>query len=528
MSTVEPPDPSETQDPAGSRADDMASFDALQARFLAHMSHELRTPLAGLLGLVDLARRTASDPAQKRYLEVAMQSGRALQRTIANVLDITKLREGPMPLADEAFDLAESVAEVLRGAMPVAREKGLLLRYDWDGEPTWVRGDELRVRQLVGNLVDNAVRFTERGHVELRAHLQDHPDRAGWRWFTLDIEDTGPGLPPQQLQRVFEPFVQGDDSLTRLHGGAGLGLSIARQIAQRVGGSIDARSTPGVGSLFTVTLPMAAASEPDPLPGPAPGLAWLVYARNEGAAWLQRRLLRLGWQSEIFNDGRTAAARATEVCPAGRPSLVIVAEPAAGSEADLAALRAALPTADVRLLIRPEWHQPVIESRARELGMLMDVMPLSPRDLRLMTGHVSAPAVEPHAVQAPPPGPHVLVVEDNPINRMIAEGMLDALKRPWRSVADGAQALADCAIAPPCLVLMDLQMPVLDGLGATRELRARQARGDLPDFPIVALTAHAMSDDIEACRAAGMSGHLAKPLLMDALRQELSRWIADQ
>jgi len=139
------------------------ALDALQDRFLAHMSHELRTPLAGLLGLVDLARRVATDPAQRRYLEVAMQSGRALQRSIAQVLEIARLREGPLPLADEAFDLAETVVEVLRNAMARMRLKGLAMRFDWEGEPTWVRGDELRVRQVVGNLVDNACRFTERG-----------------------------------------------------------------------------------------------------------------------------------------------------------------------------------------------------------------------------------------------------------------------------------------------------------------------------------------------------------------------------
>ncbi len=163
----------------------------VQNRFLAHMSHELRTPLAGLLGLVDLARRSATDPVQRRFLEVAMQSGRTLQRSIDHVLDLTRLRDGRLQLADEPFDLAEAVAEVLRGSMPLVREKGLFIRYDWVGEPTWVRGDELRVRQIVGNLIGNAAKFTVRGHVTVTAELQPAGGEPGRVVLMLRVEDTG-------------------------------------------------------------------------------------------------------------------------------------------------------------------------------------------------------------------------------------------------------------------------------------------------------------------------------------------------
>ncbi len=525
MSTAEPPDPPATH--AALPPPLPVPLDAVQARFLAHMSHELRTPLAGLIGLVDLARRVATEPAQRRYLEVAMQSGRALQRTIEHVLDFAQLSDGRLTLAEEPFDLAESVAEVLRGAMPLVRAKGLSMRYDWEGEPTWVNGDELRVRQIVGNLVDNAARFTTRGHVALRARLAAHPDRAGWRLFTLHVEDTGPGLAPERVAEMFGQFVQGDATLTRTHGGTGLGLPIARDIAHRLGGAIDVRSTPGAGSVFTVTLPLADAPDPDPLPASPPGHAWLLYRQPAIGEWLQRRLARMGWTSELVADCDTAVARAAHTAHDELPALVVVAEHVMGAGTDLDALRAALPAADIRLLIRPDWDEPVLERRALALGMRLDVMPLSPRDVRLMTSRHAAPRTVPAATQPPQSGPHVLVVEDNATNRMILEAFLDALGLPWRSVGDGAQALAECAEAPPRLVLMDLQMPVLDGLSATRELRARQARGELPAFPIVALTAHAMASDAEACREAGMVGYLTKPLLLDALRLELARWIPD-
>jgi CheY-like chemotaxis protein len=530
MPSAEPPPPSSSTAAPGADAAGAPppeSLDAAQSHFLAHMSHELRTPLAGLLGLVDLARRVAADPAQRRYLEVAMQSGRALQRTIEHVLDIARLRDGRVTLADEPFDLAESVAEVLRGAMPLVRAKGLSMRYDWEGEPTWVRGDELRVRQLVGNLVDNAARFTEHGHVALRARLDEHPQRPGWRLFGLEVEDTGPGMAPDGVARMFGDFVQGDASLMRNHGGAGLGLPIAQEIARRLGGRIEVASTPGAGCVFSVTLPLAGAPDPDPLPDPVPGHAWLLYHQRDIGEWLQRRLRRIGWSAELVAGCDAAAAQARHAAPGSLPALVVVAEHVLAPETDLDALRAALPAADIRLLIRPDWDQPALERRALALGMRLDVMPLSPRDLRLMTSRHAAPAAAPAPMHPARAGAHVLVVEDNATNRMIFEAFLEALGLPWRSVGDGAQAIDDCARTPPRLVLMDLQMPVLDGLEATRELRARQARGELPDFPIIALTAHAMASDAEACRAAGMVGYLTKPLLLDALKLELARWIPD-
>ena len=498
-----------------------------QARFVAHMSHELRTPMAGLLSLVDLARRVAADPAQQRYLDVAMQSGRALQRTIDHVLDLTRLRDAGLPLADEAFDLAEAVAEVLRASMPLVRSKGLSMRYDWIGEPTWVRGDEPRVRLAVAHLVGNAAKFTERGHVTLTGRLAPQPGVPGLLQFTLEVEDTGPGLPADRAARIFDDFVQADASLTRAHGGAGLGLTIARELARRMGGDIALRSTPGVGSVFTLSLRLPAAPELQPLPAPAPGHAWLLYLQPTIGEWLQRRLARLGWTAELLPGCDAAVRRAAALAPAEHPALVVVAEHVLTPAPDLGALRAALPQAHISLLIRPDWDQPVLQQRALALGMALDVAPITPRALRLMvTRRVPPPLPVPPVAAGvvPQVGGHVLVVEDNAVNRMIAQEFLRTLGLTARTAQDGAQALTACAQAPPRLVLMDLQMPVMDGLTATRALCERQRRGELPAFPIVALTAHAMSSDAQACREAGMAGFLTKPLLLDTLRAELARW----
>jgi signal transduction histidine kinase/CheY-like chemotaxis protein len=499
-----------------------------EARFLAHVSHELRTPLAGLLGLLDLSRRVAVDPPQRRFLEVAMQSGRALQRTIDQLLDATLLREGELPLASEPFDLAEALSEVLRNVMPTVRSKSLSVRFDWLGDTCWVTGDEPRVRQIAGNLVGNAARFTESGHIAVVASLSEHPDRPGWRWLSVDVEDTGPGLDAAEAERIFAPFVQADARLNRAHGGTGLGLSIARELARRLGGDITLRSIKGEGSVFTLTLPLQAAADPDPLPVQPPGYAWLLYRRQQIGEWLVRRLARLGWRAEVM-DMVEALARAARLPPAEQPGLVVVPEHVLQADTDLPALRQALPRATITLLIRPDWNEPELEKQALALGMSFSIMPLTPRDLHLLAAPAAPqiPAETPSPTAAPAalatPG-HVLVVEDNPVNRMIAEEFLRSLGIPARTAEDGAQALAACADAPPRLVLMDLQMPVMDGLAAARALRERQQRGELPDFPIVALTAHAMSTDAQDCRDAGMVGYLTKPLLLDALRDEVARW----
>jgi signal transduction histidine kinase/CheY-like chemotaxis protein len=506
------------------RREDAQHAQTAQARFLAHMSHELRTPLAGLLSLVDLARRVATEPPQRRYLEVAMQSGHTLLRTIEQVLDLVRLRDGELPFADEPFDVSEAAAEVLRGVMPLVRSKGLAVHYDWVGEPAWVRGDEPRVRQVLSNLVGNAAKFTERGHIGLRGRIESQGGRAQLH---IEVEDSGPGLPPDRIGQVFDPFVQGDASLSRSHGGTGLGLAIARDLARRMGGEITLRSVPGRGSTFALTLPLASAPDPDPAPVAAGGLAWVVFDPAGGFTWLPRRLQRIGWTVELLPDTAAAIEHAGRRGADPPPALVVLVERGAGDVQDLSDLRAALPQAHISLLIRPDWNDPQTERVARGQGMTLDVMPLTPRDLRLMTAPRPDPASAPTATGPAPVAGHVLVVEDNAVNRMIAEEFLHTLGLRARTAEDGAQALEACAAEPPRLVLMDLQMPVMDGLAATRALCERQRRGELPPFPIVALTAHAMDTDVQACRAAGMQGYLTKPLLLDALRAELARWFPE-
>jgi signal transduction histidine kinase/CheY-like chemotaxis protein len=491
-----------------------------KSEFLAHMSHELRTPLNGVLGLTELALKVAEQPAQQRYLQVALSSGRALLQLINEVLDFSRMEAGGLTLAREPFDVAETLAEVMRGLMPEARSKGLLMRYDWVGPPAWIEGDAARVRQVVTNLAGNAVKFTQRGHVTLRGEVM--PDGQGGASIRVRVDDSGPGIDPAQRERVFDAFVQADASLTRAHGGTGLGLAIARHLARAMGGDATLERSDTTGSSFVFAWSAPLVPDPRPTMPASSGRAWLVYRDVSSVHWLGGRIARFGWAYDGCTDLDALVERARRD---PSPDLLVISESALPADADLGRVRAALPATRIVLLVRPDWNQPALERAAAAQRMAIAVMPLSPYHLHgMLVGHIAAPGRE---AAAPAAGARVLVVEDNPVNLLIAEEFLRQLGHEPVGVADGEAALAACAEAPPQLVLMDLQMPVMDGFEATRRLRALQAEGRLPRFPIVALTAHAGEADRHQSAAAGMDGHLTKPILVDALKDALARWLPE-
>jgi PAS domain S-box-containing protein len=501
---------------------------AAKSRFLAHMSHEIRTPLNGALGLTDLALRVAESPAQRRYLELALQSGQALLALIEDVLDVSRLEAGALQLADEPFDLSDTVAEAMRSMVTSTRSNDLAWRLDWVGDTCWVRGDAARVRQILINLLGNAAKFTQRGEIRVVVRASP-PDTRGRCALQIEVQDTGPGIAPEQLHSLFGAFVQGDASLARRHGGSGLGLTIARALAKAMGGDLDARSKPGEGATFNLRLNLASAPDPRTPIDLAPALAWFVYPTPEAAQWLARRYQRLGWQTAQQPDVAAciAAVRTTQAQAAALPRLVVIAASALDDDSDLAALRAALPAAHLVILIRADWQRPAIEQRALALGITLALSPLTPRDLRVLGAAAQAAAATavPAPVPLPPVTGHVLLVEDNAVNRLIGEEFLKTLGLAVRTANDGAECLDACAEAAPELVLMDIQMPVMDGLEATRRLRRLQQQGALPSFPIIALSAHALAGDREQAAAAGMDAYLTKPILLDTFRDALAPWL---
>jgi len=325
------------------------------------------------------------------------------------------------------------------------------------------------------------------------------------------------------MGRIFEAFEQGDASLARMHGGTGLGLSIARSLAVAMDGDISAASPPDGGCQFTVTLRLHRAEGPATPTHRPEGEAWLVHATPLGAQWLEKRLARLGWRIRSLGtiDELLSHARIQV------PQLVLLSESGLTHDLDLRPIRAAFPDTPMRLLVRPDWHSPRLEAQAQALGIGTVLTPVAPVELLRLTQVQPAPKrvrADP-GLPAPtwPPGSRVLLVEDNPVNQLIGQEFLRVLGCTVRTAGDGAQALVDCVDFRPQLVLMDLQMPGMDGLAATRELRRMQAEDRWPGAPIVALTAHAAPADHAACLAAGMNGVLTKPLALDALWRELDR-----
>ena len=528
---------------------DAERANAAKTQFLAHISHEIRTPLNGVLGLNELALRCATSDDQRRYLEQARASGQTLQQVISDVLDLSRIEAGRHDLRPKAFDLAHALAATLRALMPLAGGRALLLLFDFDGDANWVQGDEGALRQIVTNLLGNALKFTSSGHVALNVRAWKQTD--GQASITIQVSDTGPGIAPERQAHVFDAFVQGDDS--HAHAGAGLGLAIAQGLSRAMDGKLELHCPADGGCVFTLTLalplaasaptglglPLAAPTTPPPaqaakLPdraddgtaATATGLAWLVYPQQAPGDWLARRLARVGWQCEVVL-GVAAAVLKAQQTGMRLPDLLLLAEPALSSGLDLAPLRRLLPATAMRLLIRPDWHDPVLEAQARALQVLPLVSPLTPAQLAQI-GRSASGEAEPGLRRVNPALPadvEVLLVEDNPVNQLVGQEFLKALGLRVRLATDGAEALVACTDHPPALVLMDLQMPGMDGLTATHHLHNMRRDGIWPGAPIVALTAHASPADHAACRAAGMSGMLTKPLSLDMLRQQLPRWL---
>jgi PAS domain S-box-containing protein len=500
--------------------------DRAKSAFLAHMSHEIRTPLNGLLGLTELALGGAANPAQRRYLEVALQSGQALLSVINDVLEMSRLEAGEPRLAHEPFDVAEVLAAAMRSTAPLLGGRPVRLRFDVEGEPTWVSGDANRLRQVAVNLLGNAAKFTEHGHITLAARLQQvDGERVA---LEMNVTDTGPGMPAEVAAHAFDAFYQGDNSLSRRHGGTGLGLAIARGLAQAMGGELTVSSALGAGSTFSFRAAFDAATPPPEADAPTPlqaGTAWLLVADPEDASWVQRRVERLGWHCVTAHDLDALEALSART-PAGQGPHLLLSTPtlALPDGPQRSRLRNALPDVPVVLLIRADWSDPAREREAHAQGMAMTLTPLTPAALRRVL-HDSRERPAPEQAVPRLAGATVLLVEDNPVNQVIGKLLLEHLGVGVRSAHDGAQAVAACLATAPDLVIMDVSMPVMDGLEATRRLRSLQREGRLPAFPVLGLSAHALEADRQAGLDAGMDDYVTKPVDTERLRQALQRWV---
>lgn len=499
-----------------------------KAVFLAHMSHELRTPLNGVLGMTQLAQSRSISPEQRRYLELAQQSGQSLLRVLEDVFDFARAEAGRLTLQYEEFDLAELATETLRGFLPAVRAKNLQVSFDYVGDVTRVGGDAGRVRQVISNLISNAIKFTEQGYILLV--LEAEPLSPTICKARIRMRDSGVGMDEATAQKVFDPFEQADSSAARRHGGTGLGLSIVRMLAGLMGGNVSVRSTPALGSEFSVELHLATLPDQpfDALAAAhaqSSGHAWLLVRTAANGARLQKRLERIGWACEVMTEFEYAIER-LERGPSAAPDCIVIAEDTLAPDTDFARLRAGLPAeVPITLLLRPDFELGTVRATAEELQLRVMISPLSPADLHALVRPKTNRDTTPAPLASTPIRPSVLVVEDNPMNQIIAREMVSALGMDPAIVASGEEAMLSCQSTAPDLVLMDIQMPGMDGLETTRRLRALQADGSLRPFPIIALTAHAMAADRQASLEAGMDEHLTKPIQLEQLRSTLRHWL---
>ena len=435
-----------------------------KSRFLAIMTHELRTPLNAVLGATELlAQRPQLSPTDRRLLESAHDSGRHLLAMIENVLDLSRIEAGQMPVVPAPFSLAECAHGALEAVRLAAERKGLLLELQGGGAlPDWRIGDALLIKRVLINLLGNAVKFTARGSVILGL-AEEAPGS-----LRIEVRDTGIGIPAAALQRVFEPFRQADDTTTRRHGGSGLGLAITRELLTALGGSITLDSEEGRGTTMTVRLPLPACEDVRP---------------SELAAWRDRLF-------ELRPPDR-----------AGSP-LPDAPEPPLPAAAGLAPLPPASAPALAPADPAPAAAAPVAAPAGAE------AVP-------------SAPATPPAQAAA---SSRLLVVEDDMVNQLIATQMLAADGWQVDIAEHGGEALARLRSQAYALVLMDWQMPVMDGREATRRLRAGEAGPASAGLPVIGVTANAHADDRQACLAAGMNEVVTKPLSLPVLRAVVRQW----